>query len=1478
MNLPFNRRYGGANKSNRLLAQELAKKGHEVVVVTPALAVPSDFTLDELLDDLRSEGVDVLNTVDEYIYLSSSVNVVAVKKPENLSIVLKDRIYKLRPDWILVSSEDPSQILLKSALDISPNNVLYLCHTHYMLPFGRLSLYPGEERTKLFTKVKSVITISDYMKNYVKEYLDVDVFCNYFSHYTNSKRVGSINNKYVLMINPSSVKGIDILLELAFFSPDINFAVINGWGTTPTDIKRIKRYKNITFLESTNDLNGLFSEVSVLLMPSIWEEGFGISALDALSRGVPVISSKLGGLPEAKVNTNYQIEVNPILYFKEEFDENNFPIAVYEKQDITNWKKALDELINDPIKYKQESDLSFNNATEFIENLSVQPLIDYLVQRSTSKGGFDSLTGAQKLELLKKVKNKKLESCTPLDQISSLPKQDVYDISFAQKQLLRLDEMTSEHYGSILTHFYLHNVAIDMEILLASVDKLVMKHENLRTRFIKVEGEYKQKIEKNIDVNLVVEHISLIHNIDQVSVCKKCIENVVNQRFDLNEIPLFKLLVIEIEQEKVLFVLAMHHIISDGVSMQVFIKELNTFYNCFLHNEITVNEELNVQYKDFAHWQNEYFSQEKLNKEKLYWHTKLSGKLPKIDLPIDFPRPKQKTFRGKRTKITILDEHVTFIDKFNKQNNSTLFITLLAFIKLLIFKYSNQNDLIVGTPVANRDSNSNQIGYYVNMIALRNNIDSNNTFIEYLDKIKNNCIEAYENSKYPFDLLIDELVTEHDLSRSPIFDILISMSDEDTSEDLVDSEKSEFLYELEKIIQPGSSHDLAFIIQRKGKVVDINITFNTDLFLESTIDSIGKHLLTLISNIAENQNIFLKDIMLVDNREIEEMRELLTLPSIGKENVTIITRFEQIVSIYPNNIACSLGDDFITYQGLNIKINQFANVLRNLDVNSNKLVAVMMEPSIEFIVSIFAVLKSGGGYLPIDPNLPQKRIDYILQDSQCTMVITKKEIDSLSSITTISYDNLSFENKYVDNLPMLNAIDDLAYVIYTSGTTGLPKGVRLKHSNLMSLLLNLPDMLSITAEDKWGLLHSISFDFSIWEIFGAILHGSELVMAPLNTVKDPVMLCEFLVQKEITILNQVPGAFYNLSNEVIDSKQYKFRLRYIIFGGDSLVFSRLKNWKERYPDVKLVNMYGITETSIHVTYKEILEEDISSNISNIGVPLKNGGIFILDDFRKPVPKGFVGELYIFGLGVGDGYINKEDLTKDRFITIPILSNSSIFYKSGDFGRYLDNGDIEFIGRKDNQVQIRGHRVELGELDYRMELCPFVKEYLVLTQTDLENDNIIVVYFVLKEIIADFKTKIKEYLMMYLPEYMIPQVFIQIEKIPLTFNGKLDKDKLPKFEKSIDIIEPSTDIEDKLFEIWKEVLGHDNFGIENNFFDIGGHSLKAAKVTNLIYKKFQIEIKLGIFFDHPTIKELAEYIMYLGFNDEDDNMNQNYIVL
>ena len=1493
MNLPYTRVHGGANKSNKSMLEDFAKTGYEVKVVTPALATPSSITIEELLADLNSREIKFDDKNEYYLIYINNVEVLAVKDDKNLKKVLEAEIKGYLPDWVFVSSEDPSQSLLQAVLELSPNNIIYIAHSPMMLPFGPDSLYPGEKRTKMISKVKKIVSISQYTADYIREWSGNEVIVNHPSHYGQYpfKKAADFNNEFILMVNPCAVKGISILISLAKYFPKQKFAVIPGWGTTLSDIGRMKELHNITIMKPTSDLDTLFKKVKILLMPSLIPEGFGMIVIDAMVRGIPVISSDLGGLKEAKLGTRYSLKVIPISKYLNKFDENYFPKTIVPEQDLTAWKEAFEELLKDKSNYIQQSQISMNRAIEFVSGLSNKPLENYLSSNKRKLNlKLENLTLEQKKRLFEKLRRKKIEEKRYKNRITPLPKMEYYDVSHSQKQLLIIDELTEGFNGSnIPTHLILKG-KLNKDLLKETFNVIIDRHESFRTIFKKVEGNYKQKILDHADVSMDIK--DLRNNDNKTVDAQNILKEVYDYRFDLYNDMLLKIKLLQLENDENLLIIVMHHVISDGWSMEIFIQEVFQVYNSLIQGNKINLKPLEFQYKDYAKWQERHVLGDEYSEHKEYWHSKLKGELPILNLPLDRSRPQLKSYNGARYEINLTKEQLSELYKICRSNNSTIFMALTAITKILLYNYSGQDDIIVGTPVSGRQNNnlSGQIGYYVNMLPLRDIIIGEESFLKFLNKVKTTNTKAYNYEDYPFDCLVDELVKKRDMSRSPIFDIMVLYSKNNEENNSSRSNVDALTFKGFEINDEsiGSSHDMAFQFKESEGDLSIGITYNTDLFDKDRIIRLGNHFNQVVDQVIKDQNIIIDQINLLTDEESKELlAELNQEDVIYPEQLTIHEQFEKIVERYPNKIACKIRGDELTYNELNTKANQLAYELVRNGVSVGDIVAIVEYRSIQMIIDILAILKSGGAYLPIDPNFPKDRIEFTISDSKCKSLLTSEKIlEDLKiepDVNIIKSESDHISNNAIHNLNSANSSQDLAYIIYTSGSTGKPKGVMVQHNNVIRLLFNEKSLYDFNENDIWTLFHSFSFDFSVWEMYGALLNGGKVVIVPKETTQNPNEFIKLIIQEKITILNQVPGAFYNLNNDESLTGIDKLELRYVIFGGDKLNPSKLRYWKEKFPSVKFVNMFGITETTVHVTYKELLLDDMKDDRSNIGKPIPTLKTLVLDKNRKLLPLGVAGELCISGAGVSRGYLDRDDLTKEKFIKNPFKKNDKL-YCSGDLVRYLTNGDLEYLGRIDDQIQLRGFRIELGEIEEVLKNYPKINNALVCVQ-EINGEKHICAYLICdKEADIDVEINfLKEFLKKELPSYMVPSFFIEIEEIPLTVNGKINKKVLPvpeeTFIRSKDYVAPSSEQEKKLVEVWETVLGIENIGIEDNFFEIGGHSLKAIEVISLIYKEFNIEIPLGEFYEATTIREIAKIITTILWNKNDEeNTNEVELVI
>ena len=627
-------------------------------------------------------------------------------------------------------------------------------------------------------------------------------------------------------------------------------------------------------------------------------------------------------------------------------------------------------------------------------------------------------------------------------------------------------------------------------------------------------------------------------------------------------------------------------------------------------------------------------------------------------------------------------------------------MTLLAACKMLLYRYSGQQDICVGTGVAGRQQKDLEglIGFFVNLLALRTEVDGHETFTTLLQKVKATTLEAYAHQDLPFEKVVDVVVKERDMSRSPLFQVLFVMQNLPEVPPLR-------LGQVELISEPPiqniAKFDITFFLKQNDLGLSGTIEYCTDLYTEHTIVRMLDHFKQLLTSIVQAPHKRISTLRMLGN--VEEQKLLLHTPVPYPTHQTIITLFEEQVQKTPYHIAVVLDGKQLTYKELNERANQLAHHLLGLGVKAEALIPICIERSVEMIIGILGILKSGGAYVPIDPEYPEERIGYMLEDIAANLIVTSTEnFQKLSRQSDLMLVDIG-KKEIFDALPVNNPQvgvkpNHLAYIIYTSGSTGKPKGVLIEHRNVVRLFKNDTPIFDFSDKDVWTLFHSFSFDFSVWEIFGALLFGGKLVIVTKEVTKDVSLFADLLAREKVTVLNQTPSAFYVLQDQVMDTKE-ELQVRYVIFGGEALSPSKLEAWKSRYTNCQLINMYGITETTVHVTYQPIGWNQIKEGKSVIGKPIPTLGCYILDPSQNLVPIGVAGELYVSGAGVARGYLNRPEITAEKFIADPFNAvEGAKIYRTGDLGKWLDDGSIEYLGRKDDQVKIRGYRIELGEIE------------------------------------------------------------------------------------------------------------------------------------------------------------------------------------
>ncbi|BFM45316.1 hypothetical protein CFS9_39570 [Flavobacterium sp. CFS9] len=1035
-------------------------------------------------------------------------------------------------------------------------------------------------------------------------------------------------------------------------------------------------------------------------------------------------------------------------------------------------------------------------------------------------------------------------------------------LSFSQERLWFLDQLqgSTEYHIPIVLSL---EGALEISLLEQTLHGIVSRHEVLRSMLLSEEGIAYQQIISAEGWSLNTEVVS-----DEL-VLKNQIAHYINQPFDLSKDYKLRACLYTLGNQKYVLVCVFHHIASDGWSEGILVNEFTQLYSALQSNSIPNLPTLHLQYADYAIWQRNYLEGAVLEDQLSYWESKLSG-VSTLSLPTDYPRPSVPSNAGAAVSLALDQKLSASLNTICKEEGVTLFMLLLSAFKILLSRYSGQEDICVGTPIANRTQAEleGMIGFFVNTLALRSDLSGDPSFKDVLSRVKQTTLEGYDHQLTPFEKVVDRVVTSRDRSMSPLFQVMFVLQNEGDNQVQKENKLNNIIISEYEFDTVSSKFDLTFSASENNNGISLVLNYCTALFDKATIESMLLHYQELLQSIVSSTKQPISTLSMLSQAEEHQLLNVFNNTEAAyPSDKTIVDLFTEQVKQTPTAIAVVYEDEKLTYKELDERSNQLAHYLREQGVKPDTLVGICLERSLEMLIGILGILKSGGAYVPIDPEYPTDRIAYMLKDAGIDLVLSSQTscnvINRGEDISVLCLDkdwDLISGYPTVELSTVLTA-SNLAYVIYTSGSTGTPKGVLITHKNVVRLFKNESPLYDFGSGDVWTLFHSFCFDFSVWEMYGALLHGGRLVVVPKALTKDAVSFKELLIKEGVTVLNQTPGSFYVLQEEFL-SKSSSHSLRYVIFGGEALNSTYLERWKRSYADCKLINMYGITETTVHVTYKEITETDTQSLISNIGTAIPTLGCYIVDAHLNLVPIGVEGELCISGAGVARGYLNREDLTNEKFIANPFSADkTSRLYRSGDLARWLPDGNIEYIGRKDDQVKIRGYRIELGEIENALSSLAGVNQCCVLAKEDTAGNKRLVGYVVLEGALN--KEQLQNQLKLSLPQYMVPQLWVALDTMPLTGNGKLDKKALPDPDgsglSSKEYVAPRNETETQLAEIWQNLLGVERAGIHDDFFELGGHSLLATRLVSMIRKDLKREVSIREVFEHTTISDLETHL-------------------
>ncbi|MBN3951615.1 MAG: amino acid adenylation domain-containing protein [Nostoc sp. NMS7] len=976
---------------------------------------------------------------------------------------------------------------------------------------------------------------------------------------------------------------------------------------------------------------------------------------------------------------------------------------------------------------------------------------------------FKSPTVAQLSEVI----SSELQTGSSLVLPAILPVSTRLDIplSWAQERLWFLHHLEGESGAYTIPFAVSLEGNLNVKALQGAIEGIVRRHEVLRTRFEIKDDKPVQVIDPNINITLpVVERQNVADpwkQVEQLAIKEAC------KPFDLARDPMLRVKMWQVAQQEYVLLLVIHHIAADGWSIGLLIRELSAHYRAISTGNPVELPELSVQYADFTVWQRQWLTNQVLERQLSYWKQELAGAPPLLELPTDRPRPVIQTFQGGIERFQLDASLTSALRQISQESGSTLFMTLLAAFVVLMSRYSGQKDLVVGSPIANRNRKEIEelIGFFVNILPLRFDLSRELTFADLLTQVRQVTQNAYEHQDLPFEILVEQLQPERKLNRNPLVQVVFVLQNAPSSGwDLPGLSVEKMPWGLD-----AARFDLELNFWETQSGLEGYCCYSSDLFDGATIARMMQHFQNLLeaiclqytSAIAANPQQPVALLPLLTQQERHQLLMEWNNTQVNyPQNKCIHQLFEEQVKRTPNAVAIVYGNQHLTYRQLNCRANQLAHYLRSLGVGADVLVGLCVERSLSMVVGLLGILKAGGAYLPLDPEYPQDRLSFMLEDAQVSLLLTQQQlVESLpkhqARVVCLDIDWEKIAQNNDSNLENTATPDNLAYVIYTSGSTGKPKGVLVNHSNVARLFAATNSWYNFSAKDVWTMFHSYAFDFSVWEIWGALLYGGRLVVVPYLVTRSPESFYELLCQEKVTILNQTPSAFRQLIQaEQSIATTGDLNLRLVIFGGEALELSSLQPWFEQHGDQmpQLVNMYGITETTVHVTYRPLSKADLNHTVSVIGRPIPDLQMYVLDEHKQLVPIGVPGEMYVGGEGVTRGYLNRPELTDERFISNPFSNyDKARLYKTGDKARYLPNGELEYLGRIDNQVKIRGFRIELGEIEVVLSQHPLVQESVVIIREDISGD---------KRTSAPLSTSLVAYLVPAVHQKTLPQQVAQ----------------------------------------------------------------------------------------------------------------------
>jgi len=1071
----------------------------------------------------------------------------------------------------------------------------------------------------------------------------------------------------------------------------------------------------------------------------------------------------------------------------------------------------------------------------------------------------------------------------PVSREADLP------LSYAQQRLWFIDQFEPNNPSYNMARAIRLNGKLDVEVLSRTFSEIVRRHESLRTSFPAVNGQPLQLINEAKPVEITIVDLSSLEAEAKKTQVKVLVRQEARQPFDLSHGSLLRVKLLELAEEEHVLLLTMHHIIGDGWSMGVFIREMNALYEAYAAGTESPLPELMVQYADYAVWQREWLSGEVLEKQLTYWKEHLGGAPEMLELPTDRPRPAVQTYNGSYVGFVLPEELGQGLKTLSRQENTSLFMLLLMAFQVLLSRYSGQEDVSVGTPIANRHRVEVEelIGFFVNTLVLRTDLTGNPSFSELLKRVRETCLRAYAHQDVPFEKLVEELQPERSLSHTPLFQVMFALHNAPGSA----LELQHLKLQPIKADTQTEMFDLTLDMTEANGKIQGALSYNTDLFDETSIKQMVRHFIRLLEGIVAGieRSVFELPLLTEDEQQqlLAEFDET-QMPSPSAEHIHQL--FEAQVERTPDAIAVVYEDQRLTFYELNSRANQLAHHLRSLGVGPEVLVGICVERSLETAVSLLGIIKAGGAPVPLDPAYPRERLAFIIEDAQLRVMVVQERQGNIlppeqAQVVFLDANRELIAAQPEDNLPCAGLPDTVAYVIYTSGSTGRPKGVLNTHRGLVNHSKAVAKRYQLGEYDRALQFASINFDATIEEFFPTWISGAAAVIRPDRMFDTADGLIRLIEQEQISVMSLTASFWHEWTRQLLTTgTPLPDSLRLMLVGSEKVALEAYADWWKLAGDrVTCCNAYGPTEATVTaMLYEARGAEEQQRGIASlpIGRPFEQTQVYLLDKYLHPVPVGVVGELYLSGERVARGYLRRPELTAERFIPHPFTQvPGARLYRTGDLARRGADGEIECLGRVDEQVKIRGFRIELGEIEAVLEQHPAVTRAVVIAHEDATGDKRLAAYLVADQSLQgiDYEEsqslahELKTYLDTRLPAYMVPSAFVLLPELPVTRNGKIDKRALPAPSLMHTALQatyegPRTPVEETMAGLWQELLGVARVGIHDDFFELGGHSMLAIR-TALRLQQEGLKITPQQLFKHRTIAKLAEALAQMDADDQ-----------